>query len=252
MNVSEALAALGVTDQTLTADEKAFLDANGYLPLPGLMTPAQLAALRARTDELVEQESRAPGNTVSAEPGANRLGDLVNKGAEFEVCYTHPRVLAAISHVLGGDLRLSSLNYRAALPGTGLQGLHQDWAHPTTPGDYWVCNSIWLLDDFSARNGATRVVPGSHATGRTPQDDMPDPSAPHPNEVVLTAPAGTVVIFNSHTWHGGTLNQTDRPRRGLHSYYCRRAHEQQLIQKDFIRPATYARLSPAARFILDV
>ena len=34
--------------------------------------------------------------------------------------------------------------------------------------------------------------------------------------------------------------------------FCRRAHEQQLIQKDHIRPATYARLSPAARFILDV
>ena len=68
----------------------------------------------------------------------------------------------------------------------------------------------------------------------------------------LSAPAGTVVIFNAHTWHGGTLNRTDRPRRALHSYYTRRALQQQLDQKAYIRPETYARLSPAARFILDV
>jgi ectoine hydroxylase-related dioxygenase (phytanoyl-CoA dioxygenase family) len=70
--------------------------------------------------------------------------------------------------------------------------------------------------------------------------------------VLLTAPAGTVVVFNSHLWHGGTKNRSDRPRRALHSYFGRRSRGQQLDQKKYARPETLARLSPAARFILDV
>ena len=81
---------------------------------------------------------------------------------------------------------------------------------------------------------------------------MTDPKAPHPDEKLLLAPAGTVVIFNSHTWHGGTLNHTNQRRRAMHSYFCRRDQPQQLDQKRYIRPETYERLSPAARYILDV
>ena len=138
------------------------------------------------------------------------------------------------------DLKLSSLNSRAALPGEGLQALHADWSGPVAPGDYQVCNSIWLLDDFTEHNGATRVVPGTHRSGSLPRDAMADPKAAHPHEQKLLAPAGTVVIFNSHVWHGGTLNSTDQPRRALHSYFCRRNQPQQLDQRAYIRPETYA------------
>ncbi len=252
MNVQEALTAMGVTMDTLSQAEKDQLDRDGYLPLRSILSAQQVAQITKRTDELIAAEGEEAGKEVHQEAGATRLSDLINKDPIFEVCFTHPRVLAAINHVLRGDLKLSSLNYRAALPGFGLQGLHADWRTAVEPGDYWVCNSIWLLDDFTESNGATRVVPGSHRSGKVAKDVMPDPTQPHPDEVVLNAPAGTVVIFNSHTWHGGTLNRTDRPRRALHSYFARRDQEQQLDQKAYIRPETYARLSPAKRFILDV
>ena len=147
---------------------------------------------------------------------------------------------------------LHRLNFRAALPGHGRQPLHADFGGPVPPGGYQVCNSIWLLDDFTADNGATRVVPGSHRFGRPAREALPDPAAAHPNEVQLIAPAGTVVVFNSHLWHGGTRNDSGRPRRALHSCFTRRANGQQLDQKKYIRPETLARLSPAARLILDV
>jgi ectoine hydroxylase-related dioxygenase (phytanoyl-CoA dioxygenase family) len=95
-------------------------------------------------------------------------------------------------------------------------------------------------------------VPGSHRAGRPAREALSDPAAPHPDEVRLIAPAGTVVVFNSHLWHGGTLNRSDRPRRALHSYFTRRANRQQLDQKKYIRQESLARLNPAARFILDV
>lgn len=252
MTMKEALRALGVKDELLTAEEKAFLDEQGYLPLRGLLSDNQVAALRKRFDELVTEEGEAAGKEVHQEEGTNRLADLVNKGVEFEVCFTHPRVLAAMLHVLGENFKLSSLNGRAALPGQGLQALHADWPVGVEPGDYYVCNSIWLLNDFSEENGATRLVPGSHLSKQHPRDALDDPKARHPDEVVLNEKAGTVVIFNSHTWHGGTLNRSDAPRYGLHGYFCRRDQKQQLVQKDYIRPETYARLSEAAKTVLEV
>ena len=110
-----------------------------------------------------------------------------------------------------------------------------------------MCNSIWLLDDFTPDNGATRLVPGSHRTGL-----MPDGTSSHPHETLLVAPAGTVVIFNSHVWHGGTRNTTDAPRRAVHAYFGRRSHSQQTDQANHLRPGTEQRLSAGARHILDV
>jgi ectoine hydroxylase-related dioxygenase (phytanoyl-CoA dioxygenase family) len=69
--------------------------------------------------------------------------------------------------------------------------------------------------------------------------------------VLLLAPAGTVVVFNSHLWHGGTLNRSSRPRRALHAYFTRRSKGQQFDQRKYAQPETLARLGPAARFILD-
>ena len=191
------------------------------------------------------------GLEVHQEAGTDRLADLVNKDPVFEICFTQPAVLAAVAHVLG-EFRLSSLNSRAVRPGQGHQPLHADWGGPVPPPGYQVCNSIWLLDDFTSDNGATRVVPGSHRLTVSARDAMPDTSAPHPDEVKLVAPAGTVVVFNSHLWHGGTLNRTGSQRRATHSYFTRRANGQQLDQRKYIRPETLARLRPAARFILDV
>jgi ectoine hydroxylase-related dioxygenase (phytanoyl-CoA dioxygenase family) len=250
MDMATALAELGVTERTLDPAAQERLDRDGYAPLPGMLTQAQLNRARTRVAELAAAEGEAAGREVHQETGTDRLADLVNKDPVFEVCFTDPRLLACLAHVLG-DFKLSSLNSRAALPGQGLQALHTEGG-PVGLGPYQVCNSIWLLDDFTEENGATRVVPGSHRRTVRVRDELPDPLAAHPDQVTLTAPAGTVIVFNSHLWHGGTRNNTDRPRRAVHSYFTRRGNGQQLNQREYIRPETRARLSPAAAFILDV
>jgi hypothetical protein len=251
MDMATALAELGVTEATLDAETAERLDRDGYAALPGVLNGTQLEAIRGRLADLLVAEGDQAGIEVHQEVGTDRLADLVNKGEMFRPCFTDPGLLAYMAHVLG-DFKLSSLNFRAALPGQGHQNLHTDWGGPVEPGEYQVCNSIWLLDDFTASNGATRVVPGSHRARTVPRLALPDPAARHPDEVLVTGPAGTVVVFNSHLWHGGTENHSDRPRRALHSYFTRRGHGQQLDQKKYIRPQTLAALNPAARFILDV
>lgn len=251
MDSADALAELGVTAGLLTGSERARLDADGYLPLPGILSARQLQVIRQRLAQLSAVEGDQAGLEVHQEAGTDRLADLVNKDPVFEVCFTSPRVLAAVAHVLG-DFTLSSLNSRAALPGAGHQRLHTDWGEPVPAGGYQVCNSVWLIDEFTTGNGPTRVVPGSHRSGRLPGQVMADPEEPYPGEVKLLGPAGTVVIFNAHLWHGGTRNATRRPRRALHSYFCRRGRKQQLDQRAYLRPETLARLSPAAQHILGV
>ena len=252
MDIQAALLALGVSDSTLTSAEKEALDRDGFLPLREILSAEQIRMINTRLDALLTDEGENAGTEVHRESGTDRLSDLVNKEAIFEICFTHPRVLAGIAHVLQGDLKLSSLNSRAALPGEGLQALHADWSGAVEPGAFMVCNSIWLLDDFTEQNGATRVVPGTHCSRQAPRDAMDDPRATHPQEIKLIAPAGTVVIFNSHVWHGGTRNTTENRRRALHSYFCRRDQPQQLDQRSYLRPATRERLSAAACTILDV
>jgi len=251
MDIETALRELGVSAGQLTEPDRARLDRDGFLPLPGILGAGQLQTIRRRLAELSAAEGQQAGAEVHQEDGTDRLADLVNKDPVFDVCFTHPTILAAMAHVLG-DFTLSSLNARAALPGHGQQRLHADWGVAVTPGNYRVCNSIWLIDDFTQANGPTRVVPGSHRSAQLPREVMADPFGPHPGEVKVLGEAGTVVIFNSHLWHGGTRNATDRPRRALHSYFCRRGLKQQLDQRAYARPETLARLSPAARYILGV
>lgn len=254
------LSELGVTKDTLSTEEKAFLAQNGYLNLGKLLSDEQLATINQRLLELMNEEGENSGSELMDSPyirhpkeeGADRLADLVNKGEVFDVFYTHPKVLAAMQEVLGEAFKLSSLNYRAAKPGKGLQKLHVDWHEAVAVGDFKVCNSIWLLDDFYKENGATRVVPGTHLGSELPQNVLADPLATHPNEVLIEAPAGSVFIFNSHTWHGGTCNHTDKPRRALHSYFCRKDQPQQIDQKRYIQEETLERISEMARAILDV
>lgn len=254
------LSALGVHENALSDEEKTFMDQNGYLNLGRLLNDDEVQAIRDHLAGLMQEEGENAGSELldskhirhPKEAGADRLADLVNKGAIFDRFYTHPRVLAAVAHVLGPDLQLSSLNYRAAKPGMGLQKLHADWHEAVKPGEYKVCNSIWLLDDFTPENGATRIVPGTHLKGNLPDAEMPDPMERHPQEILIEAPAGTVVIFNSHTWHGGTTNRTLAPRRAIHSYFCRGDQPQQIDQARYIRAETRERLGTAGIWVLGV
>jgi ectoine hydroxylase-related dioxygenase (phytanoyl-CoA dioxygenase family) len=235
----------------MTEDEKRQLDTDGYLVLENLMGESLLDRVRRRVDELFEQEGDQAGSEFKQEPGSRRLANLVDKGELFEDVIQTPRVLECMEHVLGPRFKLSSLNVRSADPENGwAQPLHADSGALADDRGYWVCNSVWILDDFTLENGATRLVPGSHRWGRIPQDVVTDLYAPHPQEMLLTGRAGTVVVMNAHMWHGGTANRTAAHRRAMHVYYTRWDKPQQQYQKQLLRSEVQSRLSPESRRLL--
>ena len=251
MTMQRCLADLGARTELLSDRQRDELRRKGYTLLHGVIDPGWLAALRERFEELVAEEGAQAGLEVHQEAGARRLADLVNKGEVFDRVWSHPLLLAAVHQVIDAAFHLGSLNARDALPGEGLQGLHQDGPRDAVRPPYG-CNSVWMLDDFSEQNGCTRVVPASYRR-RHPSDVLDDPTAPHPEQELLAAPAGTVAVFNSYTWHGGTRNRTpEAHRRALHCYFNPRGQAQQTDQRVFLRPDTAARLSAAQRYLLDL
>jgi len=232
----------------LSQEARRQLDDLGYTVFPGLMGPRLLHDLRRRVDELFAEEGAAAGSEFKQESGARRLANLVNKGRLFEDVIVTPEVLDCMAHVLAPKFKLSSLNVRSTNPHTEAdQPWHCDsGALPDALGNS-VCNSIWMLDDFTPENGATRIIPGSHLWSRLPPPEMFEP---HPQQQLVTGTAGTVVVMNAHMWHAGTANRTGAPRRAMHVYYTRFDKPQQQYQKRWLSAEVQARLSPEARRIL--
>jgi ectoine hydroxylase-related dioxygenase (phytanoyl-CoA dioxygenase family) len=235
----------------MDAVQRQQLDDKGYVVLERAMGDELLRALRTRILELFEEEGDRAGHEFRTEEHAHRLANLADKGEVFRRAIALPQVLELVRHVVGADCKLSSLNARSADPGTDVgQPLHVDMGAIADARGYWVCNTVWLLDDFTRENGPTRMVPGSHQWRTRPQDAMSDPYAPHPQEELLIAPAGTIVVMNAHMWHGGTANRTGSPRLAMHAFYCRRDKPQQQYQKQLLRPEVQASLPPELRSLL--
>ncbi len=235
----------------LTAADQRQLDENGYVVIENFFAPDLVAQLRERVERLFAEEGDAAGSEFKKEPGCLRLANLSDKGEVFRSLLAMPRLWECVGHVLGPDFKLSSFNARSVLPnGTAAQPLHADMGAIADERGYWVCNTVWMLDDFTPQNGTLRIVPGSHRWKRLPQESLADPLADHSEQVLVTGRAGTVVVVNAHAWHAGTANRTASARTALHIFFCRRDKPQQQYQKRLVRPEVQQALSPQLRHLL--
>ena len=179
------------------------------------------------------------------------MANLADKDPLFRRQMVREDLLEYVAGVLGPRFKLSSLNARSINAGCRrTQPLHADMSALPDNDGYWVCNSLWMLDDFTPDNGAVRYIPGTHRSGRLPADVLANPEADHPDQQLATGRAGTVLVMNAHLWHGGLPNLTESPRRALHIFFARSDHPQQQYQKRLLREETQAALTPEQREIL--
>ena len=181
---------------------------------------------------------------------SQRIWNLLGKADRSCALAEQAAVLEVVRSVLGADSLLSDCSATSIGPQTEGGAWHVDvpvgqLSEPLPEMPLTVQNA-WMLDDFTAENGATRVVPGSHRSRRKP----PWSAGDLPGEVILTAPAGSVAIWLSNTWHRSGPNHTDRPRRAVLGYYCRSWIKPFHDFRQAIPRETAAQFSPTLRYLI--
>ena len=183
---------------------------DGYIILPDLLSADQLAAIKAAVAPMLDRHGRNPFEGHATQ----RIYSVLNKTRACDLIADHPRVLALLDRALLPNYLLSMLQVINILPGERAQMLHTDDAFYPLPRPRKALGAatIWAIDDFTADNGATDIIPGSHLWG----DQAPDSADRQP--VVMSA--GSCVFFLGTLWHGGGANRSDRPRLAVTAQYC--------------------------------
>lgn len=188
--------------------------------------------------------------SIFDEGRSQRIFNLINKDVAFAPLIEHPAVLELMDAELGRDAILLDVSINNVGPRTNSGGWHIDspisFVSEPLPNFTLAVQTVWMLDDFTADNGATHVVADSHLTLKRPprgKDTMP-------TEVVLEAPAGSLAIWLSQTWHRHGANVTDRARTGLIAQYGR-AWVKPFVDLRTPMTAEFAKqLSPRLRYMM--
>jgi len=206
---SEAAAQI---DRQVVAADLAQLMRDGYLVLPSLLDAVTLAEIQRALTPLLDHTGR---NQFEGHR-TQRLYGVPEKTRVTDTLIAHPRVLALLDRVLLPNYLLSQCQVINILPGEQAQALHYDelFYRVPRPRKALGAATIWAIDDFTADNGATVIVPGSHT--------WPDDRVPNSADVKLPAlmPAGSVVFFLGTLWHGGGANRSERARLAVTCQYC--------------------------------
>jgi ectoine hydroxylase-related dioxygenase (phytanoyl-CoA dioxygenase family) len=173
---------------------------------------------RARSELQPYLDATPPGPDDFAGRRTRRTGGLLARSATCRELVMHPLVLDAVrallAHVTSVQLHLTQVI--AIGPGEPGQQIHRDqWAFdffPFPPGYEVQCNTIWAMNDFTAENGATRVIPGSNKSADRLEFTHADAEA-------AEMPAGSVLFYTGSVYHGGGENRSSEVRYGLNLTY---------------------------------
>ena len=143
----------------------------GFAILQGAIPPELVASLRDASLRCMQELAVPFGTNVFLGERTRRLFNLLARDRIFEGVPVHAAVLPVIEQVLDEDLLLSSLTAIEMHPGQTAQPLHADDGSINLPRPHpaITCTALWALSDFTADNGATRLVPGSHLSERRPR-----------------------------------------------------------------------------------
>jgi ectoine hydroxylase-related dioxygenase (phytanoyl-CoA dioxygenase family) len=197
-------------DAAIGEADLAALQRDGYVILPDLLTPAELGEILDAVAPLLDRHGR---NGFEGRM-TQRVYSVLNKTRTCDRIADHPRVLALLDRLFLPNYLLSMLQVINILPGEQAQLLHTDDGFYPLPRPRAALGAatIWAIDDFTADNGATDIIPGSHLWAqRTPEETEREP-------VVMKA--GSCVFFLSTLWHGGGANRSADPRLAVTAQYC--------------------------------
>jgi len=192
----------------------------GFTVIPDFMDEAALGAFRtALAPFLGSHRGRNDFEGFETE----RVYTLVARDKVFEDIACDPRLMSLLGCFLEGSFLLSATHAINLKPGETVQSIHIDdgfYRQPrTSPAvGYSV---IGAIDAFTAANGATEIIPGSHLwSDEEVAERRQDTVALEKLLVPMEVPAGACFVFPGKLLHRGGANRTDKPRLAFTNQYC--------------------------------
>lgn len=233
---------------TLSDEQRAAYERDGYLVLEEVFGPDEVAAMAAEADRLADHlvnaslalgevsprldiRMRPEGKVLLKIQPLNDVSPLLRRVSEDD------RVLAPMRDLLGCEPLLleEKLNGKELLTEAAgaLPARPDDDAFPfhTDFHYFWLdgyppetLSSAVTIDECTPEKGPLVVVPGSHTRQWPLAQDWPpylqDGLFPPESQVELVVPPGTVILFHSCLAHASRPNRTTQPRRLLiYSHY---------------------------------
>jgi ectoine hydroxylase-related dioxygenase (phytanoyl-CoA dioxygenase family) len=189
---------------------------DGYTILPDAIALDFVDEIDETLLKLERELGTVPAENLFEGVHTNRVYNLLVHGATFEQIPIHPNVLPVVEGVLDKGLLISSLSSIAIGPDEQPQPIHADdqLIPLTRPHVPIICNTMWAITDFTAENGATRLIPGSHL-----RSEAPNPLERY-DTIAAEMTKGSVLVWVGSLWHGGGANLTDTRRVGIAMNYC--------------------------------
>ena len=160
----------------------------------------------------------------------NYCASSINYSQSFAEYLAHPRVVDLVGKLFGPHFRVCATSTTNNIPGGSRKEWHGDQpfagnyaGHIESPYpdvNIMTLTTIWMFSSFSEDNGGTHIRPRSHKLNTNPSYGAKPCFDPYPDEIQVTGPAGSVLLFDSRVWHAGGANKTDAPRISLVARYA--------------------------------
>ena len=194
----------------------AALSEDGAAIVNGLVTPLVMDSAARELEPYIA--TTRPGRDDFAGRLTRRTGGLVGRSETCRDLVMNPLVLGTAKRVLAhsATFQLHLTQVISIGPGSPAQPIHRDqWVFDffKFPKGFEVqFNTLWAMSDFTAQNGATRVIPGSHRFDDRMKFEEKDTE---PAEMAR----GSVLFYTGSIYHGGGANRSEATRYGINITY---------------------------------
>ncbi|MEM8618318.1 MAG: phytanoyl-CoA dioxygenase family protein [Actinomycetota bacterium] len=191
------------------------LERDGYTIVENVFDTATIETLRRTVEPMFVHDG---GRNEFEGFNTRRLYSPLDDTDMLDQIVEHPVALGLLDELFEPNYLLSQLQVIDIAPGEAAQGLHPDdgfypWPRPRPA---LGAATIVAIDEFTADNGATVVIPGSHRW-----DDHFPTERERRSAIPAVMPAGSMLFFLGTTWHGGGANHTEQSRMCVTAQYCR-------------------------------
>jgi ectoine hydroxylase-related dioxygenase (phytanoyl-CoA dioxygenase family) len=213
----------------------AALEYEGGFVVEDVVAPAMLAEARERMYDVQARIRADVGEdrlTRAGELGVLRL--MLAYDEWFMRFLELPELLAIVDATVSPTAVLHLQN-GFVLPPTppvnGTEAVFQQRFHRDFPrhmnGYLASINTLIAIDEFTAENGGTLVVPATHQRAEQPPAAYLEAMAE-----AVECPPGAVIVFDSTLWHAAGRNASARDRLGINQQFTRSFLKQQI---DYVR-----------------